>query len=91
MLDFRLSEEQEMIRDMARSFAKKEILPKAEHYDQSDEFPWPIIKKAQRANLISSNIPEEYGGPGLGVQEECIINEELAYACSGIQTGHHAQ
>jgi acyl-CoA dehydrogenase len=86
MLDFNLSEEQEMIRDMARNFAKKEILPAAEHYDQSDEFPWPIIRKAQKTGLISSNIPEEYGGPGLGVLEECIINEELAWACSGIQT-----
>jgi len=86
MLNFNLSEEQEMIREMARNFAKKEILPAAEHYDQSDEYPWPIIKKAQKAGLISSNVPEEYGGPGLGVLEECIINEELAWACSGIQT-----
>ena len=86
MLSFNLTEEQEMIRQMARNFAKKEILPAAEHYDQSDEFPWPIIRKAQKAGLISSNIPEEYGGPGLGVLEECIINEELAWACSGVQT-----
>ncbi len=86
MLNFSLSEEQEMIRDMARDFARKEILPKAEHYDGSGEYPWPIIKKAQKAGLISSNIPEAYGGPGLGVQEECIINEELAWACSGVQT-----
>lgn len=86
MLDFTLTEEQEMIREMARSFARKEILPKAEHYDQAHEFPWPIIKKAQRAGLLSSNVPEQYGGPGMGVLEECIINEELAWACSGIQT-----
>ena len=86
MLSFNLTEEQEMIRQMARNFAKKEILPAAEHYDQSDEFPWPIIRKAQKTGLISSNVPEAYGGPGLGVLEECIINEELAWACSGIQT-----
>ncbi len=86
MLDFNLNDEQEMIRDMARKFAEKEILPAAEHYDRSDEYPWPIIKKAQKTGLISSNIPEEYEGPGLGVLEECIINEELAWACSGIQT-----
>lgn len=86
MLNFRLSEEQEMIRQMARAFAKKEILPKSEHYDRSDEYPWPIIKKALKAGLMSSNIPEAYGGPGLGVLEECLINEELAWACSGIQT-----
>lgn len=86
MLSFTLTEEQEMIRDMARDFAKKELLPKAEHYDQSDEYPWPIIKKAQKVGLLSSNIPAKYGGPELGVLEECLINEELAWACSGIQT-----
>jgi acyl-CoA dehydrogenase len=86
MPDFSLTDEQEMIREMARNFGRKEILPKAEHYDQADEFPWPIIRKAQKAQLISSNVPVEYGGPGLGVLEECLINEELAWACSGIQT-----
>ena len=48
--------------------------------------PWPIIKKARKLGLISSNVPESYGGPGFGVLEECIINEELAWGCSGIQT-----
>jgi acyl-CoA dehydrogenase len=86
MLGFNLSAEQEMIRDMARDFARKEILPVAEHYDQSGEYPWPIVRKAQKLGLVSSNVPEEYGGPGLGVLDECIINEELAWACSGIQT-----
>ena len=86
MLDFALSDEQQMIREMARDFAAKEILPVADHYDQADEYPWPVIKKAQAAGLISLNVPEEYGGPGLGVLEECIVNEELAWGCSGIQT-----
>jgi acyl-CoA dehydrogenase len=86
MLSFKLSKEQEMIREMARNFAKKELMPMAEHYDRSGEYPWPIIKKAQPLGLISSNIPEQYGGPAMGVLEECLINEELAYGCSGIQT-----
>jgi len=86
MLNFDLSEEQKMIRDLARDFARKEILPKAEHYDRSGEYPWPIVRKAQKVGLVSSNVPEEYGGPGLGVLEECILNEELAWACSGIHT-----
>ena len=86
MLDFQLSDEQRMIRDMARDFAANDILPVAEHYDQSDEYPWPVVRKAQKAGLIGANIPEEYGGPGLNVLEECLINEELAWGCSGIQT-----
>jgi len=86
MLNFQLSDEQRMIRDLARDFAENEIKPLAEEYDQSGEFPWPIVRKAQEAELLNLNIPEEYGGPGLSVLEECIVNEELAYACSGIQT-----
>jgi acyl-CoA dehydrogenase len=86
VLNYTLSDEQVMIRDTARAFARKEMAPAAEHYDQADEYPWPVIRKAFKTGLISSNIPEEYGGPGLGVLEECLINEELAWGCSGIQT-----
>jgi acyl-CoA dehydrogenase len=86
MISFQLSDEQRMIRDMARDFAENEILPVAEEYDESHEFPWPVIRKAQEVGIMNMNIPEEYGGPELGVLDECIINEELAYACSGIQT-----
>jgi acyl-CoA dehydrogenase len=86
MLDYTLTEEQEMIRDLARRFAKREILPVAELYDRNDQYPWPIVEKARKLGLISSNVPERYGGPGFGVLEECIINEELAWGCSGIQT-----
>jgi len=86
MLSFQLSDEQRMIRDMARDFAQKEILPVAEEYDQSHEFPWPVIRKAQEVEIMNLNVPDEYGGPDLGVLEECIVNEELAYACSGILT-----
>jgi acyl-CoA dehydrogenase len=86
MISFQLSDEQRMIRDLAREFAEKEIMPLAEEYDQSGEFPWPIVRKAQETGMMNLNIPEEYGGSELGVLEECIVNEELAYACSGIQT-----
>lgn len=86
MISFQMSDEQRMIRDMARDFAENEILPVAEEYDTSHEFPWPVIRKAQEVQIMNLNIPEEYGGPELGVLEECIVNEELAYACSGIQT-----
>ena len=86
MLWFHLSDEQRMIRDLARDFAEKEIRPLAPEYDQSGEFPWPLVRKAQKVEMMNLNIPEEYDGPELGVLEECIVNEELAYACSGIQT-----
>lgn len=87
MLNFALSSEQKMLRDLAHDFAENEIKPVAEHYDESHEYPWPIVKKALEYGLLSVNVPEKYGGPGMNLLEECILNEELAWGCSGIQTG----
>ena len=86
MLDFQFNDEQRMLRDLAHQFAEKEINPVAEHYDTSGEYPWPVIRKGLQLGLMNVNIPEEYGGPGLDVLGECIVNEELAWGCSGIQT-----
>lgn len=85
-LQLDLSGDQKMLQDLARDFARNEIIPRAEHYDQSGEWPWEIWKKALRAGLVNLNIPEEYGGGGASVLEECIVGEELAYGCSGVQT-----
>lgn len=86
MLNFMLSPEQKMLRDLAHDFAENEIKPAAEYYDRHEEFAWPIVKKALANGLFSVNIPEQYGGPGMSLLEECIMNEELAWACSGVQT-----
>ncbi len=86
MLNFEFSSEQKMLRDMAHDFAENEIKPVAEHYDISEEYPWPVIKKAQEYGLFSVNIPEAYGGPGMSLLEEVILTEELAWGCSGIET-----
>jgi len=86
MLNFELSSEQKMLRDMAHDFAENEIKPVAEEYDISEEYPWPVIKKAQEYGLFSVNIPEAYGGPGMSLLEEVILTEELAWGCSGIET-----
>ncbi len=85
-INFELSDEQQMLQKMARDFTAQEIIPKAEHYDQTAEFPMDIIKKGQEIGLVNLNIPEEYGGPGAKVLDECIVGEELAYGCSGIST-----
>ncbi|MCK5923256.1 MAG: acyl-CoA dehydrogenase family protein, partial [Methylococcales bacterium] len=85
-VNFELSEEQIMIRDLAREFARNEIAPVAEHYDQTHEFPWPVIKKAQELGLTAMIIPEEYGGLGLSSFEECLVGSELSWGCSGVST-----
>jgi acyl-CoA dehydrogenase len=85
-LQFELSEDHQMLQSLAREFARKEVIPQAEHYDRSGEWPWDIFNKARKIGLVNLNIPEEYGGVGASVLEECIVGEELAYGCSGIQT-----
>jgi len=84
--NFALSEEQKMLQALARDFARNEIAPVAEHYDQAAEFPLPVIEKARQAGLINTNIPMEYGGAGASLVEEAVVCEELAWGCTGIST-----
>lgn len=83
---FALNDEQKMIQQLARDFARNEMAPVAEHYDQTHEYPWPVVKKAQALGLTTLNVPEEYGGLGLSLFEECMVAEELAWGCSGMST-----
>ena len=90
MIDFSLTEEQVQLQELARKFAKEEIIPKAAHHDQTGEFPREIVKKAWEIGLMNTHVPEEYGGAGLGVLDGCIITEEFAYGCTGIATAMEA-
>lgn len=83
---FELPEDIRMLQDLAMDFSRQEILPQAEHFDESGEWPWEIFHKAREIGLVNVNIPEEYGGIGASVLEECVISEAMAWGCSGIQT-----
>ncbi|CAE6397033.1 unnamed protein product [Rhizoctonia solani] len=72
---FALSEEQAGIQDLARKFTRENIVPVAAQYDRSMQYPWPVIKKAHGVGLLNTHIPEEYGGPGLGLVECALISE----------------
>ncbi len=84
MVGFLLSSTQISLQKLAHEFAEREIAPVASQYDRTGEFPWPIFNKAYEIGLINLSIPEEYGGPGVSVLDECIINEELSWGCAGI-------
>lgn len=83
---YELSDDLKMLRELARDFTAQEITPKAAHYDESGEWPWEVFHKAREVGLVNLNIPEAFGGLGASVLEECLIAEEMAYGCSGIQT-----
>src|ERR1700760_2420612 len=86
MVDFTLTDEQKNLRDMAHDFAEKEIRPVAWEYDKDGTWPQDVIDKAHEVGLMNTHVPEEFGGPGLTYLDGCIIEEELAWGCSGIQT-----
>jgi len=83
-MDYFFNEQQIMIRDLCRQIAVEKIVPVAEEYDTSDEFPWPIVNILAQSDIFGISIPEEYGGLGGGVLETCIATEELSKACGGI-------
>uniref|UniRef100_A0A673BQW7 Medium-chain specific acyl-CoA dehydrogenase, mitochondrial n=1 Tax=Sphaeramia orbicularis TaxID=375764 RepID=A0A673BQW7_9TELE len=83
-------EQQKEFQQLARKFAREEIVPAAAEYDKTGEYPFPIIKKAWELGLVNSHIPEDCGGMGLSIFEACLITEELAYGCTGIQTAIEA-
>jgi len=84
-LDFTLTREQEEIRHLAHEFAEKEIRPVAARYDETEEFPWPVLKKAHEVGLTPVAVmPEAYGGGGLDVISNMLVAEELHWGCAGI-------
>ncbi len=86
MLDFTLSDDQKALRDRARRFAIDEVLPRAWMYDERDEIPMDLLKKAWEAGLVNGDIPKKYGGKGMGLVEAAILTEEIAAACPGVAT-----
>jgi acyl-CoA dehydrogenase len=90
MVDFTLTDEQKDLRELARSFAEKDIRPVAWEYDRDGTWPQEIIEKAWEVGLMNTHIPEEYGGPGLSYFDGCLIEEELGWGCSGIATSLNA-
>uniref|UniRef100_A0A8C6WV00 Medium-chain specific acyl-CoA dehydrogenase, mitochondrial n=1 Tax=Neogobius melanostomus TaxID=47308 RepID=A0A8C6WV00_9GOBI len=87
---YQLSEQQKEFQLLARKFAREEIVPAAAMYDRTGEYPFPVIKKAWELGLVNGHIPEEYGGMGLSIFDTCLITEELAFGCTGIQTAIEA-
>jgi acyl-CoA dehydrogenase len=89
-MDFSLSPEQREIKELALKFARNEMIPHAQEYDESGKFPADIFKQAWELGLINTCIPSEYGGTGFSSLDGVIICEALAYGCMGMNTAFMA-
>lgn len=81
-MDFRLNEEQQMLRDMVRKIGEKEFAPRAAEIDHKEEFSWENKKILEENGLLGVQIPCEYGGAGAGMVSLALVVEEVARACA---------
>lgn len=79
---FHITSEQEMVRLMARDFAKRELEPYARERDEKGVFPEEVIIKMGELGLMGMMIPVEYGGTGAGAVSYCLALQEIGYACA---------
>lgn len=89
-MDYFLTEEQIMIRDLARQIAEERVVPVRHELDENEEFPWEIMKVLAQSDLLGIFIPEEHGGLGKGCLDLCIAIEEISRACLGVSTSYAA-
>ena len=87
-MDYFLTEEQKMIQDLARKVAQEKVIPVREELDEKEEFPTEIMKVCADAGLFGVCIPEEYGGFGGGVFENCLAVEEMTKGCLGVAVSY---
>ena len=83
-MDYLLTEQQIMVRDLARKIAKEKIAPVAAEHDEKETFPWEIMKVLAESDLCGVYIEEKYGGLGGGAMDLCLVTEEFSRACGGI-------
>ncbi len=83
-MDFALSEEQRMFRDMFRNFAAKEVAPRAEEIDHAETLPKEMLRKAADQGFLGATIPEEYYGAALDNISYTLLLENLAASCASL-------
>ena len=83
---FYLTEEQRMIRDLARKIARERVAPHAARYDETETYPEESIKAIKESGLYAIWVPEAYGGNDLGCLALSLVTEEIAWACAATAT-----
>ncbi|NQT28373.1 MAG: acyl-CoA dehydrogenase family protein [Candidatus Omnitrophica bacterium] len=90
LVDYLLTEDQKMLRDLSRKIAEEKIRPKSRELDEKEEFPEEIIKILGQSDLFSLCIPEIYGGMGGNLMDLCIATEEISRVDGGVATAYAA-
>ena len=90
LVNYPLTEEQIMLRDLCRQLAEEKIRPVSRQLDEKEEFPADIIKVMGESDLFSLCIPEAYGGMGTGLLDLCIATEEISRVDGGVATAYAA-
>ncbi len=88
--DMSFTEDQQALRKTARDFARSKIAPVAGRLDEEGEFPTELLHAAWELGLMNTEVPEAYGGLGLSCLTNCLIMEEIAWACTGVNTSMSA-
>ena len=89
-MEYFLTEQQKIIKGLARKIAEESILPVRAELDEKEEFPWAIMKDLADTDMFGVFIPEEYGGVGGGCFELCLVMEELSRVCSAVAVSYAA-
>ena len=84
--DFYLTDEQRMIRDLARKVAREKVAPHAAYVDETETYPDTSIQALIDAGLYGIWVPEAYGGTAMGCLALSLASEEVAYACAATGT-----
>ena len=90
-MDFTLSEELLAMKEAAREFAEKEIVPNADKWDEEHYYPVEVIQKMGELGYFGCPIPEEYGGIDIGFLAQTLITEEIARASSSLRVSFNTQ
>jgi butyryl-CoA dehydrogenase len=89
-MDYFLTDDQKEIRKLARRIAQEKVMPIRAELDETETFPWEIMRNCAETGLFGVSIPEAYGGLGGGSLENCIVVEELSRACLGVSVSYAA-
>lgn len=85
-MDFQLTEEQRLTRDMARNFVDREVIPHVREWEEKGEIPRSVIDKMAQLGMMGGPIPPEYGGAGMDYVSFMLLVEEIARGSTSLRT-----